>query len=349
MRRVLMNRGSRHARDFLRRYGVAATNLVLWLDSNDPRSGVSAATWDDLSGNEISGQDNDMKQATAANQPTVVTTFPKNRTFDGTADFMTQEVFDTNQGAMTFIADGGTAEFRDAGQNFADWETTSGNATHMIVITTNNGISWAYMGASNNGGLDIDCYSDIALTTRGWKGRTTPQATPDTPASYKIYKTDFQITGAQTMLAWGKIASGAPKTGNRLISKYDTVNVAAQGMEIYRNGSGYASCQVPGENAAGSTILSDDTWYMIGGIYSPSGEGNYVKVVVDGVVVDTQTATVPAALDDVYLPLAIGCDYSSGVTSFFWNGNIAPAIVFSRALSAEEIKRIYDRDKGLFN
>jgi len=113
--------------------------------------------------------------------------------FNGTNQYLVQKVYDTQIGTLTFVADGVNAEFRDSSQDFSDWETTLGNASHMLVVTSNNGVSWSYCGASNNSGTDIDCYSDKSLTTRGWKTRETPDANGDIAASYEIRKTDFQL------------------------------------------------------------------------------------------------------------------------------------------------------------
>ena len=44
--------------------------------------------------------------------------------FDGLNDVDSQHVYDDEQGNLSFVADGGSAEFRDDGQDFGDWATT---------------------------------------------------------------------------------------------------------------------------------------------------------------------------------------------------------------------------------
>ena len=127
--------------------------------------------------------------------------------FDGT-NYLEQETFDSEQGALSYQGnDTTTAEFRDEGQDFSDWETTSGNAAYMLVVTNGDAtVSWGYMGAANNGAGtndDIDMYQDITRSTRGWNG-TAPVAGGKTPSSYVVRDTKAQITGALTVAAWVK-------------------------------------------------------------------------------------------------------------------------------------------------
>lgn len=329
------------------RYGVDSANLVLFLDQYDKRTGVLTATWDDLSGYSISGQDNDMKQATAANQPSV--NAGSNRDFGGD-DYMHQEIFDTNQGNMTFVADGGTAEFRDDGQDFSDWETATGNAAYMLVVTTDNGVSWGYMGEANNSNQDIDIYSDIALTTRGWKARTTPQATPDTAASYEVLKTDFQITSALSVFVWPKPDDGQPPATQILLSKSHSADgfrswaINIQGTT--ETGKIRAAFSSDGASNSEHETTDDaffsngqETWHHIGFVYN----GTTCVIYGDAVALASTTGAggIPAALYDVSEKLTIGAISTPGL---YFAGLIGPTIVASRAYSAGEVLRLYHGD-----
>lgn len=68
--------------------------LVAWWDQNDARGYGTTARWNDLSGLK-----NDLVQATAGNQPSIVGTAGgiagRVRSFDGTDDFMAQEILAT--------------------------------------------------------------------------------------------------------------------------------------------------------------------------------------------------------------------------------------------------------------
>lgn len=91
---MLRHNRAQHLSGLWRLYQIDPTGLVSWQKQRDPRTGSSAALWNDLS-----GQDNDMAQVTSGNQPTVVTGRSGYRTFDGTTDFMSQAEQDDETGA----------------------------------------------------------------------------------------------------------------------------------------------------------------------------------------------------------------------------------------------------------
>lgn len=261
--------------------------------------------------------------------------------FDGVNNVDSQKVYDTQQGALTFVADGGSAEFRDAGQDFSAWATTPvATATYMLVVTSDNGVSWGYMGAANNGNLDIDIYSDKGLTTRGWKGRTTPQATPDTPASYEVRKTLFQITGALTVGVWAK-GSGVSKY---LLAKADFVP-SQVGYGVLWSAGGNGQFFVSGDgstiqSAIDTVALNDSKWHFIVATYTPS---TAINLYVDGNLAETNVTAIPAALFDSYIKFLLGARSNAGVIpNLPFVGNLAHDFICDKALTAAQIKRVYD-------
>lgn len=93
---------------------------------------------------------------------------------------------DWNQGALTY----GALDFTDTGQNFAPWETTTGNAAFLVVvINTDLTSTWAYCGVSEGpGNQRVRIYQDAALTTEGWNGAGIDGKTP---ASYHIWEANL--------------------------------------------------------------------------------------------------------------------------------------------------------------
>jgi len=80
---------------------------------------------------------------------------------------------DENQGNLTYVGDGGAGEFRDDGQDFDDWDIAAvpGSATHYVVITNDDAtVCLGFLGINNNGGQDIDVYSDSGCTTQDEEG-----------------------------------------------------------------------------------------------------------------------------------------------------------------------------------
>ena len=293
-----------------------------------------------------SGGGNHLEQAlVGASQPVENATYLH---WDGTDDFMSQEVLDSNQGAMTFVADAGTAEFRDAGQAFAEWETTSGSAKYSIIITTDNGTSWGYLGASNNSGLDIDVYSDKALTTRGWKERTTPQASPDTAASYEIRVTDFNVTDDFSGFAVVRLDDGQPGANNNILGKY-TTNAAAfrfivmsDGvLRFYISGNGTT---VPYENTSSAVFPNDQTgWYFVGFSYDASA-GDCIIYSQGVAVTSTEVGTLPTSIYDTSAPFAIGALNVDTTPTWFLKSDLAASGLFDCTMTAAEHLQVYNSD-----
>ena len=96
--------------------------------------------------------------------------------------------YDTQQSTMTRTS----TTFKDIGQDFSDWETSSGNASYKITVTHTSGATeWGYLGAASTGTNTDDTvavYSDLALSSTGWNG------TSGTPSFYRIENTSGQAT-----------------------------------------------------------------------------------------------------------------------------------------------------------
>ena len=96
--------------------------------------------------------------------------------------------YDTQQSTMTRTS----TTFKDIGQDFSDWETTSGNAAYKITVThTTGAVEWAYLDEASTGTNTDDTiavYSDLALSSTGWNG------TSGTPSFYRIENTSGQTT-----------------------------------------------------------------------------------------------------------------------------------------------------------
>lgn len=96
---------------------------------------------------------------------------------------------DQNVDSLSYIAN----TFQDTGQDFGDWETTSGDAAYAIVVTNSDQTqTWGYCGAASGAGNRIVAvYKDIELSTAGWNG-TSPSG--KTPTSYYVRRA-YQFSG----------------------------------------------------------------------------------------------------------------------------------------------------------
>lgn len=319
---------------FWRTYHVDPTGLIAHFDMTRGRGG-DVQTWPDRENG------NDLEQTAAGNQTSIITAQGKLcRHFDG-SDFMAQSVYDTEQGNLTFVADGGSAEFRDDAQDFSDWETTSGNAVYCIVIVTDNGISWGYCGASNNGGQDIDVYTDKALTSRGWKQRTTPQATPDTPASYEIRKSAFNITGDFSLNVLLRLDDGQPAANNYIFAKHiGTGDQRAFVCYVAINGKVFffisddGTGMTKGKSTTAAVFPNNQTgWHLFGFSYDATAQT--IDMYVNGsLIASTLNGVIPASIIDSSAFFELG-SVNEGAALFF-NGDIAAAPLFSRVLTDAE-------------
>jgi len=89
---------------------------------------------------------------------------------------------------------------------------------------------------------------------------------------------------------------------------------------------------------AGTTTISAGSWYFIAGVY----DGTQMSVYVNGVL--DETANQSGTLGDTSINLKIGL---LGAAGEYFHGIIDEPMVFSRALTAEELKRIYEATRAV--
>lgn len=151
--------------DFFRRYGVSASNLVLWLDQAAITAGISLASWNDLS-----WLGNDMKQATASYQPSLSKTFQKDasRDFDGSDNFMAQEEQDDESGATFWPTNAGAiflatkAAFRVAGVDLSPFASAA-NDYMLVIHDSADKTAWGYIDLADSAyAVNNDYTSDFS-------------------------------------------------------------------------------------------------------------------------------------------------------------------------------------------
>lgn len=271
-------------------------------------------------------------------------------TFDGVDNYCQQSAYDTQQGILSYQGnDTTTAEFRDTGQDFSEWQTVSGNARYMLVIVnSDNSLSWGYVGAASNGlgtNDDIDIYTDIALTTRGWKG-VLPVAGGKTPTTYAVRKVDFQITSAITVGCW---VNAAAQSGKAIVTKYDstgnyrswellTGSTSTNKMRVLLCVDGTAATRKMYES---SIIALNSQWNYCTFTFDGA---NTLQLYVNGVLDTNPTKSADPAVNSLYdspAPLLCGAAHAGVVPGAFYTGQIAHVFIVARAMNATEIQRLY--------
>jgi hypothetical protein len=156
-------------------------------------------------------------------------------------------------------------------------------------------------------------------------------------------------TGALTISTW--IRPSAVPTGDGIIFAKGGANGTASSEQylLKVNTSGKLDFEV----SNGTTILSSDadansivpaanTWYHLVGIYNGT---NNVTLYVNGALLTTQTATINALNGSPSSFAGMGSD--NAARPFF--GTVDDVRLFSRALSAAEVQRLYNLGGGRLN
>lgn len=126
---------------------------------------------------------------------------------------------DTEQGTLSYVGnDTTTAVLKDTTQVWTDWSTIAGNAAGYAAVVTNSDgtVSWGYLGEETETAGEIEVYTDLALTTRGWNG-VLPIAGSKTALSYHVRRgelfsghrpinTTHVQTGDNALLSFGTTA-----------------------------------------------------------------------------------------------------------------------------------------------
>ncbi len=116
---------------------------------------------------------------------------------------------DDMQGAVSYTTELGHVTFTDSGQDFNDWETTSGDAQFRIDVTnTDFSTAWGFLGAAVSA-TEIYVYSDIERATRGWNGEISGK----TPMTYIV--SDIELAGKQQETAWEADDDAVEEYGQR--------------------------------------------------------------------------------------------------------------------------------------
>lgn len=149
-----------------------------------------------------------------------------------------------------------------------------------------------------------------------------------------------QITGNLTLNAW--INTSATGSIQYIISKDDASNRCYY-LQLLATDNPRFCVFVSNVSkvADGANTVNNGKWRMITGTYDGSasvGSGTYVRTYVDGVLVKT-SAEVTGAIDNDTENIFIG---KQGNSSNYFNGKIDEPMIFNRALSATEIKSLFE-------
>ncbi len=251
-------------------------------------------------------------------------------TFDGSTGYLRQKTYATNIGDLSYSGN----TFTDSGQTFTSYKSTTSpsSAPYMIVITnSDNTTSWGYIGNNGEGATTATIYNSKATSTAGWLG-TSP--TGKTPVGYEIRKTDYQITGGNfTLGAWIKTSA----TGGVVISKYNGTIQGGARISLTSGKASYSDGNTS-DLLLSNTSVNDNNWHYV--VYVESGTTSH-KMYVDGALDNSNSSTSTGYIDNPN-NFQIGAQLSSWVPAIFFNGTIDSPFVLSKALTADQVKALYN-------
>jgi hypothetical protein len=180
---------------------------------------------------------------------------------------------------------------------------------------------------------DRQGYADSALSFTG--AADCYISVTDTPR--------LQITGEMTLAAWVFLDKANANNG-RIIAKSGGSGARAWSLNVEASSGGVTNPATFQVAASGTTNLSardtkplpTDQWVHMAGVYRP---GEVMEVYVNGELRGTNTTGIPGSqYSNNSLAVFIGS--RNACTNCSWMGMIDEARVYSRALSAEEIKEL---------
>ncbi|OGM91093.1 hypothetical protein A2755_00020 [Candidatus Wolfebacteria bacterium RIFCSPHIGHO2_01_FULL_48_22] len=215
-------------------------------------------------------------------------------------------------------------------------------------------IAGDYSGNGNNGTLTGMAFPPTS--TSGWtnQGKRGGAINFDGVDDYVDVgsSTATQLTGSMTLSAWFKITANGGDD-NDIVTKYygdtargwqlkTTVDCGPRTIAIHISSGGTS------HQRCGSKTLSLNTWYHATGVYDASALT--LDVYLNGSI-DNGTlvgGAIPSSQDDAGSPVEIGCRNQTALNpcwsappNLTFNGAIDDVRIYNRALSAAEVKALY--------
>jgi hypothetical protein len=150
-----------------------------------------------------------------------------------------------------------------------------------------------------------------------------------------IGSTGFPLANsAGTICAWANATTAAAGSGNWILTYGNTVTSQARFIGLY-NQNYYFGGYVDDITATG---FQANTWFHMVGVY----DGTNASMYINGRLVSGPTAK---TWNTVSNNAQLGRQVNTGE---YWNGNIAQVSIYNRALSAAEIRQLFNATRGRF-
>lgn len=196
--------------------------------------------------------------------------------------------------------------------------------------------------ASDNSGNDttLTNVSTTAYTSAKFGNGIEPDGSAD--YLYAADNTALSITGSLTLAAW--IEPDDITGTENIIAKWDGANESYRLTKEGANIRMYIDADANYQATTGSPLAAN-TLAHIAGVYDSTKRT--VQIYINGQeAASATTGTIPASIGDDGGRFHLGAEDSTTTAANFFDGHIDEARVYSRALSASEIKALYEWTPG---
>jgi len=247
----------------------------------------------------------------------------------------------------------------EAGSNWNTFQFTgTGGSTNpgiyaieingKIIVGNYNGTTWTDLsGNGNNGTLQNGV---------GYNSNNGGSLTFDGVDEY-VNAGLLNFSGSFSLSCWMKANSGTSSIYTKgLINRYSTQGSYRQYLLGFNESANYLNFGIStdgsGTGGSGNFVQSPnnsinrDTWYHIAGAFT---SGSKVEIFINGELSNSVNTSATSHFQSNVKPLEIGAaEASDGITTRVFNGNIAQASIYNRALTASEIQQNFNALRGRF-
>lgn len=203
-----------------------------------------------------------------------------------------------------------------------------------------NLVSYWRMEANSNDSKGANNGTDTTITYSAGNGKFGQGAGFNGTSSFIAIAdhASLDITGALTITAWVKPNDATPNRVQVVFCKGDTNNAAGLVYDLTCNSrqvGGGVSNGTSFNSVTGGSTMSDNAYHHLAIVYVPSTS---LTVYLDGVQDGQNTTTIISSIQSTADAAAIGRD--GDVSQNFFKDNIDECAIFSRALTATEIREL---------
>jgi hypothetical protein len=211
-----------------------------------------------------------------------------------------------------------------------------------LVLNLDAGVSSSYPGSGTTW-TDLSGSGNTGTLTNGptYSSANGGALVFDGTNDFIDFTSDFNLlpTAGLTVSVWFKTTVA----DRWLVNK--TSNISTNGYVLISNGAGlmqFGVAGAPGASVSTPSAITTGAWINIVGTWTPSTS---LLMYQNGTQVTSNTTSIPASITNPSVNIEIGRNVA-GTDN--WNGSLSQLLIYSRALTAQEISQNYNALKNRF-